>query len=124
MKYKVLDENDRIVEEKDIRYWLFQMEAMALSSNDEYYFENDRDFEDIIECMRIAKNGDIKEVFHKLTVDWNIPLEEVSFEWTLFKFEHGGNPYIAKTTEERQKIFEKYKGKIVRLCDREYFVKE
>lgn len=44
--------------------------------------------------------------------------------WYVFEFEHGGNPYIAKTNEEKDRILKRYKGKVVQLSDKKYFVKE
>lgn len=41
--------------------------------------------------------------------------------WTLFKYENGSNPYIAKTEEEKKKILIKYKNKIVKI-DSDYFL--
>lgn len=45
-------------------------------------------------------------------------------KWTVFEFEHGGNPYVAKTNEERNRILKKYKGKVVQVSDIRYLVKE
>ena len=45
-------------------------------------------------------------------------------EWALFIYENGGNPYIAKTEKEKNRILNKYKGKIEKLSENRYLVKE
>ena len=45
-------------------------------------------------------------------------------EWALFKYENGGNPYIAKTEREKNRILNKYKGKIEKIAENRYLVKE
>lgn len=44
--------------------------------------------------------------------------------WVLFEYENGGNPYIAKTEEEKDRILKKYKGKVVQVSDIRYFITE
>lgn len=45
-------------------------------------------------------------------------------EWCLFKYENGGNPYIAKTEKEKNRILRKYKGNIEKIDENNYFIKE
>ena len=45
-------------------------------------------------------------------------------EWTLFKYENGSNPYIAKTEKEKNRILKKYENNIVKIGDNAYLVKE
>ena len=44
--------------------------------------------------------------------------------WVLFEYENGGNPYIAKTEEEKQKMLDKYKEKALRISGARYFITE
>lgn len=44
-------------------------------------------------------------------------------EWVLFKYENGGNPYIAKTEKEMKRILKKYQGRIEKK-EGYYFIKE
>ena len=44
--------------------------------------------------------------------------------WTLFKYEDGSNPYIAKTEKEKQRIINKYKNRIEKIQEDVYYIKE
>lgn len=44
-------------------------------------------------------------------------------EWTLFKYQNGGNPYIAKTEKEKNRILNKYKENIEKIGENTYFIK-
>lgn len=44
--------------------------------------------------------------------------------WTVFKYEDGSNPYIAKTEKEKYRIIMKYKNNIEKIGDYVYLVKE
>lgn len=124
MKYKILDENDRTVGEKDLRKMLFKEEIYDLVNNMEDYFEGYLSLGNQFAAIQTALSGSVAEVVSRLESSWSYPIEKVYDEWTLFRYEHGGNPYVAKTEEEKQKILKKYIGKVVQLSDREYFVKE
>ena len=45
-------------------------------------------------------------------------------KWTLFKYENGSNPYIAKTKKEKNRILKKYQGKIEKIKDNLYIIKK
>jgi hypothetical protein len=45
-------------------------------------------------------------------------------KWTLFVYQNGSNPYIAKTEEEKNRILKKYKGKVEKIEENRYLVKE
>ena len=44
--------------------------------------------------------------------------------WTLFKYEDGSNPYIAKTEKEKQRIINKYKNRIKQIDNDMYYILE
>lgn len=50
--------------------------------------------------------------------------KELKENWIQFKFEDGSNPYIAKTKEEQDKMFKKYKDRIEQVGDITYLVKK
>lgn len=43
--------------------------------------------------------------------------------WTLFRYENGGNPYIAKTEKEKNRILRKYGKRAIKEDDDLYFIK-
>lgn len=45
-------------------------------------------------------------------------------KWTLFRYEDGGNPYIAKTEKEKNRILKKYGTRAIRLDNGNYFIKK
>ena len=43
--------------------------------------------------------------------------------WTLFKYENGGNSYIAKTEKEKNRILNKYKNReIKKISENAYLI--
>ena len=44
-------------------------------------------------------------------------------KWTLFRYEDGGNPYIAKTEKEKNRILKKYGNRAIKQEDDLYFIK-
>ena len=44
--------------------------------------------------------------------------------WTLFKYENGGNPYIAKTEKEKNRILKKYGNRAIKENDDLFIIKE
>lgn len=44
--------------------------------------------------------------------------------WTLFKFEDGSNPYIAKTEKEAKRIINKYINRIEKKTDDFYYIRK
>ena len=44
--------------------------------------------------------------------------------WILFKYEDGSNPYIAKTEKEAKRIINKYKNRIIKISNNNYYIKE
>lgn len=44
--------------------------------------------------------------------------------WVLFKYEDKSNPYIAKTDKEVKRIMNKYKGRIEKIDDDVYYIKD
>ena len=49
--------------------------------------------------------------------------EELKEGWVQFTYEDGGNPYVAKTEREKNRLLRKYKGRIEKLSDMTYLVK-
>jgi hypothetical protein len=44
-------------------------------------------------------------------------------KWTLFRYEDGSNPYIAKTEKEKNRILKKYGTRAVKIDNDNYFIK-
>lgn len=78
MKYKILDENDRIVEEKELRKMLFSCELGDLQNNEQDYFEGHLILDNQFECIKTALNGSIEQVIEMLEYNWNVPIETVN----------------------------------------------
>ena len=49
--------------------------------------------------------------------------ENLKESWIQFTFEDGSNPYVAKTKEEQDRMFKKYKGRVEQVSDITYLVK-
>lgn len=49
--------------------------------------------------------------------------ENLKESWIQFTFEDGSNPYVAKTKEEQDRMFKKYKGRVEQVGDITYLVK-
>lgn len=49
--------------------------------------------------------------------------ESINEKWIQFKFEDGSNPYVAKTKEEQDRMFKKYKDRVEQVSDITYLVK-
>lgn len=45
-------------------------------------------------------------------------------KWTLFVYENGANPYITKTEKETKRILKKYNGRIQKIKNNYYYIKE
>ena len=45
-------------------------------------------------------------------------------KWVLFRYENGGNPYIAKTEKEVKRMLNKYKNNIRKVSDTYYYIYE
>ena len=50
--------------------------------------------------------------------------KELKENWVQFTFEDGSNPYIAKTKEEQDRMFKKYKDRVEQVSDITYLVKK
>lgn len=46
------------------------------------------------------------------------------FEWVIFKYKSGGNPYIAKTEKEKQRILKKYKNNVEQVNNRTFLIND
>ena len=77
MKYKILDENDRVVGEKELRKLLFSYELGDLQNNEKDYFEGLLLLENQFECIKTALNGSIEQVIEMLEYNWNVPIEPI-----------------------------------------------
>lgn len=79
-----------------------------------------------IDTLKKAKIDDRARALIKHYED-NYPVkvnlqEGLEERWVVFKFEEG-NPYVAKTDEEKERILKKYEGRVEQLDDMAYFVK-
>lgn len=79
-----------------------------------------------IDTLKKAKVDDRARALIKHYED-NYPVkvnlqEDLEERWVVFKFEEG-NPYVAKTDEEKERILKKYEGRVEQLDDMAYFVK-
>lgn len=44
--------------------------------------------------------------------------------WTLFKYENGGNPYVAMSEKETKRILRKYGKRAIKKADDFYYIME
>lgn len=77
MKYELMDEN-RIVEEKDLRKLLFSYELGDLQNNEQDYFEEYLNLDSQFECIKKAKTGNVEEIINILSSSWNVPIKTIN----------------------------------------------
>ena len=67
---------------------------------------------------------DIGSPFYKqLRLQTKRAMPNLKESWIQFTFEDGSNPYVAKTKEEQDRMFKKYKGRVEQVGDITYLVK-
>ena len=76
MKYLIEDTNE-IVDERYLRKYLFEEELGDITNNLDDYLDGGLDIEWQFDCIRTAKNGDMKDVIKVLNESWNVPIKEV-----------------------------------------------
>lgn len=76
MKYLIEDTN-KIVDERYLRKYLFQEEIGDITNNLDDYLDGGLDIEWQFDCIRTAKYGDMKDVIKALNESWNVPVREL-----------------------------------------------
>lgn len=77
-----------------------------------------------VKQARVMQDEPVERVVNTTTNKVVFNLEENLQEgWIQFTFEDGSNPYVAKTKEEQDRMFKKYKDRVKQVSDITYLVK-
>ena len=78
IKY-LLTDSEEIKTELEIRAMFFREEVCDLLNNCEDYLNDGLELEHQLECIKLAKNGNMQEIMDRLNSCWNIPVVEIKY---------------------------------------------